>query len=82
MTKSTFFSQNCLKATLFLLVSGLFAPVARSQSLDDVVVSAYAEAQSPGNGTLCWTLGELMVEFYANGAALDQGFLQGCLIVS
>ena len=54
---------------------------AGSQQLDEVVVSAFAEGQSADGGTLCWTLGELMVEFYANGEALDQGFLQGfCLV--
>lgn len=77
MAKTTFFSPKCTRVTLFLLLSGLFVPPAGSQQLDDVMVSAFAEAQSTGGGTLCWTLGEPMVEFYANGAALDQGFLQG-----
>jgi len=72
---------KCLRIALSCLLTGFFLPVAESQQLDDVVVSAFAEDQSAGGGTLCWTLGEVMVEFYANGVALDQGFLQGyCLV--
>lgn len=75
-----FFKKHLLKVVL-PLVFGLLGTMARSQQPWDVVVSSFGETQSPGNGTLCWTLGELMVEFYANGAALDQGFLQGyCLV--
>ncbi len=66
--------------SLFLL----FLPVAAyGQRLDDIVVSA-AEVPVSGSdgGLLMWTMGELMVEYYANGPALDQGFLQLRLLAS
>ncbi len=47
------------------------------QTLEDVVVSGAETMEDGPNGEkLIWTLGELMVEFYPNSQALDQGFLQ------
>lgn len=81
MAKTILFMPKCLRIALSFWIAGLFIPEAGSQQLDEVVVSAFAENQSAGGDNLCWTLGELMVEFYANGVALDQGFLQGfCLV--
>lgn len=58
--------------TLFLLPCTNY-----SQHLESILVNA---AETPpgnaGGASLVWTLGELMVEYYANGPVLDQGFLQ------
>jgi len=81
MITFTPFFKKYRPAVVLVLTLVWLAPRADAQQLDDVLVSAFAEAQSPGNGSICWTLGELMVELYANGDALDQGFLQiDCLL--
>ncbi|MCB0578155.1 MAG: T9SS type A sorting domain-containing protein [Phaeodactylibacter sp.] len=71
-----------MKQLLLLL---FFLPLSLcSQQLDDVVASVVHEpAQGSGGGQMIWTLGELMVEYYANGPVLDQGYLQlRCLLTS
>ena len=58
------------------------APLA-GQTLEDVVVNASETHPAGTSGAqLIWTLGELMVEYYPNGKALDQGFLQMRFIVT
>ena len=54
------------------------------QHLEEVTSSAAnLTTNANANVQLYWTLGELMVEYYPNGAALDQGFLQyECLIAT
>lgn len=53
------------------------------QQLEYVVVSATeSQAQGSDGGRLVWTLGELMVEYYPNGIALDQGHLQSRFIIT
>ncbi len=67
-----------MSAATFLAV----APLA-GQTLEDVVVNAAETHPAGTSGTqLIWTLGELMVEYYPNGKALDQGFLQPRFIVT
>jgi len=53
------------------------------QQLEYVVVSATeSQAQGSDGGRLIWTLGELMVAYYPNGTALDQGYLQSRFIIT
>ena len=68
-----------IQIQFFLMLAAIFPAVAplAGQTLEDVVVNA-AETHPAGTSgaRLIWTLGELMVEYYPNGQALDQGFLQ------
>lgn len=66
--------------TCLLLITSLQLP---AQTLEDVVTSgAESKAEGPNGGKIIWTLGELMVEYYPNGNAIDQGFLQLRFIIS
>lgn len=74
-----------LRIPFFLMPAATFlaaAPLA-GQTPEAVVVNATeTHPAGPGGTQLIWTLGELMVEYYPNGNALDQGFLQPRFIVT
>lgn len=61
----------------------LFQVGLQAQQLEYAVISATeSSAAGADGGRLIWTLGELMVEYYPNGAALDQGYLQQRFLIT
>lgn len=65
------------KSILLLLIAPALASIAGAQTLAIQVLTGAGDTFSAANGTkLDWTLGEPVVETFANQAALTQGFLQ------
>lgn len=65
------------------IVFALIAYGLQGQQLEYTVVNATeTNASGSDGGSLIWTLGELMVEYYPNGFALDQGYLQQRFIIT
>lgn len=67
--------KQLLLSTLSALL--LLPCASYGQYLEGIVANAAETPAGNASGaSLTWTLGELMVEYYANGPVLDQGFLQ------
>lgn len=61
--------KNLVFLFAFLFTTGLY-----SQPVEDVVAAACGGAQTSNGVQYQWLLGEIMVELYADGISLDQGF--------
>lgn len=62
-----------MKISLVFAVA-LLSTCLRAQAVEDVVAAACGGGQTSAGVTYQWLLGELMVDLYADGISLDQGF--------